>query len=271
MSEVAAALVDWFAAPLQFDFMRRALLVAVVAGAACAVLSCWLTLVGWSLLGDAVSHAVLPGVALAYLLGLPFAVGALAFGAGSVALIGLVNRTSRVKEDAVIGVVFTAMFALGLVLVSAVPSQTDLGHILFGNVLGASMADVFLTAAVGGTVLVVVVALFKELRLWAFDPLTAQVAGLPVRGLHYLLMLLVSATIVASLRAVGIVLALAVLVIPPATAYLLTRRLPQLMAVAAALGTISAVVGLYLSFYLDIASGPAVGVRPGGRGAGCRQ
>ena len=135
-------LIDWLTVPFTFEFMQRALLASVLAGAVCAVLSCWVTLIGWSLMGDAISHAVLPGVVLSYLLGLPFAVGALVFGVGSVALIGTVNRTSRVKEDAAIGIVFTAMFALGVVIISRISSDTDLRHILFGNPLGVSDVEI---------------------------------------------------------------------------------------------------------------------------------
>lgn len=249
---------DIFAEPFRYPFMLRALAVAVTVGVVGAVIGSFLLVRRWALLGDAISHAVLPGVALSYLLGLPYFVGALATGMLTALGIGFVERNTRIKADAAMGVLFIGAFAIGLAVLSRLRSSVDIFHILFGNVLGASMTDVATTGVVGGLVLVVVLALFKELRLWTFDPLTAQVAGLPVRGLHYLLMLLVSATIVASLRAVGIVLALAVLVVPPATAFLLTRRLPQLIAVAVALGAISAITGLYLSFYLDLASGPAM-------------
>lgn len=247
-----------FAEPFRYPFMLRALAVAVTVGVVGAVIGSFLLVRRWALLGDAISHAVLPGVALSYLLGLPYFVGALATGMLTALGIGFVERNTRLKSDAAMGVLFIGAFAIGLAVLSKLRSSVDIFHILFGNVLGASMTDVAMTGVVGGLVLIVVLALFKELRLWTFDPLTAQVAGLPVRGLHYLLMLLVSATIVASLRAVGIVLALAVLVIPPATAYMLTRRLPQLIAVAVALGAVSAITGLYLSFYLDLASGPAM-------------
>lgn len=258
MTEVLAALAGWFTEPLQFDFMRRALLVSLVAGAACAVLSCWLTLIGWSLLGDAVSHAVLPGVVLAYLLGLPFAVGALAFGAGSVALIGVVNRTSRVKEDAVIGVVFTALFALGVVLVSRIPSETDLFHILFGNVLGVSDADIWQVLVMAAAVFAVVALKHRDLTLFAFDPVHAHAIGLNPRRLEALLLGLLSVTVVIALQAVGIILVIAMVIIPGATAYLLTDRFERMLLIAVAVSVAASVLGTYASFHLNVATGGAI-------------
>ncbi|KOX15777.1 membrane protein [Nocardiopsis sp. NRRL B-16309] len=250
--------VDWFTVPLQFEFVQRALLVAVVAGVVCAVLSCWMTLVGWSLMGDAVSHAVLPGVVLSFLFGLPFAVGALVFGAGSVALIGVVNRTSRVKEDAVIGVVFTTMFALGLVLVSRVPSQTDLGHILFGNVLGVSDADIWQVLVLAAVVLAVVWFKHRDLTLYAFDPVHAHAVGINPRLLETLLLGLLSVTVVVALQAVGIILVVAMVIIPGATAYLLTDRFERMLAIAAAVAALAAVTGVYASFHLNVSTGGSI-------------
>ncbi|MDA2804084.1 metal ABC transporter permease [Nocardiopsis suaedae] len=252
------ALAEWFTVPLQFDFMWRAMLVSVVAGTVCAVLSCWMTLIGWSLLGDAVSHAVLPGVVLSYMLGLPFAVGALVFGAGSVALIGVVNRTSRVKEDAVIGVVFTAMFAVGVLLVSKIPSQTDLMHILFGNVLGVSDGDIVQVLAAGAVVLAVVLAKHRDLTLYAFDRVHAHAIGLSPRRLEALLLGLLAVTVVVALQAVGIILVVAMVIVPGATAYLLTDRFERMLAIAVAVSVTASVLGTYLSFHLDAATGGAV-------------
>src|SRR5690606_14673224 len=171
-------LYDWVVAPLEFAFMQRALLVAIVCGIACAVLSCWLTLLGWSLMGDAVSHAVLPGVALSYIVGAPFAVAAFIFGAGGVALIGGPGRTSNIKEDAAIGIVFTGLFAVGLVLVSVVPSQIDLFHILFGNVLGVSNSDILWALVIGFVVLTALLVKRRDLVLYAFDPTHAHAIGI---------------------------------------------------------------------------------------------
>jgi len=252
------AVAEWFTVPMRFEFVQRALLVSVVAGVVCAVLSCWMTLVGWSLMGDAVSHAVLPGVVLSFLFGLPFAVGALVFGAGSVALIGVVNRTSRVKEDAVIGVVFTAMFALGLVLVSRVPSQTDLGHILFGNVLGVSDGDIWQVLVLAAVVLAVVWFKHRDLTLYAFDPVHAHALGINPRLLETLLLGLLSVTVVVALQAVGIILVVAMVIIPGATAYLLTDRFERMLLISASIAVAAAVAGVFTSFHLNVSTGGSI-------------
>lgn len=240
--------------PLQFEFMQRALLVTVVASIVCALLSCWLILIGWSLLGDAVSHAVLPGVVLSYVVGAPFAVGAMIFGVGAVALIGLVNETSRVKEDTAIGVVFTTLFALGIVLVSVVPSQIDLSHILFGNVLGVSDADITQVVVLGALAAVVAVAKRRDLTLYAFDPTHAHAVGLSPRRLGALLLGLLALTVVVALQAVGVVLVVAMVITPGATAFLLTDRFSRMLVIAPVLAAVCAVVGLWTSFYLDTSS-----------------
>lgn len=252
------ALVEWFTVPMQFEFVQRALLVSVVAGVVCAVLSCWMTLVGWSLMGDAVSHAVLPGVVLSYMFGLPFALGALVFGAGSVALIGVVNRTSRVKEDAVIGVVFTAMFALGLVMVSRVPSQTDLSHILFGNVLGVSDSDILQVLILAAVVLAVVWYKHRDLTMYAFDPVHAHAIGVNPRLLETLLLGLLSVTVVVALQAVGIILVVAMVIIPGATAYLLTDRFERMLMISATVAFFAAVAGVFTSFHLNVSTGGCI-------------
>lgn len=244
--------------PLGYPFMVRALAAGAAVGIAGAVIGSFLLVRRWALLGDAISHAVLPGVAVAYLLGWPYFLGALGTALLTAVGTGFVERHTRIKSDAAMGILFIGAFAAGLAMLSRIRSSVDVFHILFGNVLGVSRGDLLLTAGVAIGVVAVVGALFKELQLWAFDPLTAQVSGLPVGFLHYLLLVLLSATIVSALRAVGIVLALAMLVTPPATAYLLTRRLSEMVVVAAALGALSAVFGLYLSFYLDLASGPSM-------------
>ena len=247
-----------FVEPLGYPFMVRALVAGLSVGIAGAVIGSFLFVRRWSLLGDAISHAVLPGVAVAYLLSWPYFLGALATALLTAIGIGFVERNTRIKSDAAMGILFIGAFAAGLAVLSRVRSSVDVFHILFGNVLGVSQADLLLTAGVGAAVVLLVAALFKELQLWAFDPLTAQVSGLPVSFLHYLILVLLSATIVSALRAVGIVLALAMLVTPPATAYLLTRRFSEMIVLAAAIGALSALFGLYLSFYLDLASGPSM-------------
>ncbi len=256
--DVLTAFAEWFAVPMQFEFVQRALVVSVVAGVVCAVLSCWMTLVGWSLMGDAVSHAVLPGVVLSYMFGMPFALGALVFGGGSVALIGVVNRTSRVKEDAVIGVVFTAMFALGLVMVSRVPSQTDLSHILFGNVLGVSDGDILQVLILAAGVLVVVWYKHRDLTMYAFDPVHAHAIGVNPRLLETLLLGLLSVTVVVALQAVGIILVVAMVIIPGATAYLLTDRFERMLGISAAVAVVAAVAGVFTSFHLNASTGGCI-------------
>jgi manganese transport system permease protein len=244
--------------PLQFDFMVRALVATVVAAVVCALLSCWLVLIGWSLMGDAVSHAVLPGVVLAYIVGAPFALGALVFGFLAVALIGVVRDTSRVKEDAAIGIVFTTLFALGLVLVSITPSQTDLGHIVFGNVLGIGTGDLVQILILGGLAAAVLLVKRRDLTLFAFDPTHAHAIGLSPRVLGAVLLGVLALTSVVALQTVGVILVVAMLIIPGATAYLLTDRFGTMLVIAPALAAASAVAGIYSSYFLDTAPGGMV-------------
>lgn len=247
--------LSWLLEPLQYGFMQQALVAAVLVGIVCAVMGSFLLVKRWALLGDAVSHAVLPGVAIAFLLGWPFLVGALATGLLTALGIGFVERHTRLKQDAAMGLLFVSAFALGLAIISRIRSPVDLFHVLFGNVLAVSRADLLLTGASGLVVVATIVALYKELVLWSFDPIMAESVGLPVRGFHYLMLFLTALTIVASLQAVGIVLVIAMLIAPPATAALLTDRFHRLVALAVGLGVAAALLGLYLSYYLDVASG----------------
>ncbi|QIK61833.1 metal ABC transporter permease [Leucobacter viscericola] len=247
--------LDFFLEPLSYDFMVRALATALVASIVCAVLSCWLVLVGWSLMGDAVSHAVLPGVVLAYVVGAPFALGAVIFGFLAVALIGAVRDTSRVKEDAAIGIVFTSLFALGLVLISVTPSQTDLNHIIFGNLLGVSWADLLQVLILGAVTFAILIVKRRDFTLFAFDPTHAHAIGLNPRVLGAALLGLLALTAVVALQAVGVVLVVAMLIIPGAMAYLLTDRFNRMLVIAPAISALCAVIGLYVSYYLDTATG----------------
>ncbi|WP_199745683.1 metal ABC transporter permease [Amycolatopsis sp. WAC 04182] len=249
------SLYDLFLEPLSYDFMVRALASTVIASAVCAVLSCWLVLIGWSLMGDAVSHAVLPGVVLAYVLGAPFALGAVVFGFLAVALIGVVRDTSRVKEDAAIGIVFTTLFALGLVLISVTPSQTDLNHIIFGNLLGVDTSDLIQIGVLGAITLTVLVLKRRDFTLYAFDPTHAHAIGLNPRVLGAALLGLLALTAVVALQVVGVILVVAMLIIPGATAYLLTDRFGRMLVIAPSFSVLAAVTGLYLSYHLDTASG----------------
>ncbi len=209
-------------------------------------------------MGDAVSHAVLPGVVLAYIVGAPFALGAVIFGFLAVALIGAVRHTSRVKEDAAIGIVFTTLFALGLVLISVTPSQTDLNHIIFGNLLGVSWGDLTQVAILGAIVFAILVAKRRDFTLYAFDPTHAHAIGLHPKLLGATLLGLLALTAVVALQAVGVILVVAMLIIPGATAYLVTDRFGRLLVIAPAISAACAVSGLYLSYYLDTASGGMV-------------
>jgi manganese transport system permease protein len=249
-------IIDLIFDPLQFMFMQRALLAAVLVGVICAVVGSFLLVKRWALLGDAISHAVLPGVVLGYaFLGGQFFIGAIATGLLTAVGIGYVERNSRIKEDAAMGLMFIGAFALGLALISIIRIQVDLFHILFGNVLGVSQKDMLLMIGTGIVVLLAVALFYKELQIWTFDPVIAQAMGFPVRGLHYMMMILLSLTIVASLQAVGIVLVIAMLIAPAATAYLLTHRLSRMITIAIFVGVFSGISGLYLSYYLNIASG----------------
>lgn len=251
-------MIELLLEPLQYGFMQRALVVAIVSTAVCALLSCWLVLVGWSLMGDAVSHAVLPGVVLAYLVGVPFAVGALLFAGVAVALIGLVRETTRIKEDAAIGTVFTTLFALGVVLISKNPSQVDLHHVLFGNLLGLSSSDLWQVSALAALVLTVLIVKRRDLTLYAFDPIHAHTLGISPAALSALLLALLAVTIVSAVQAVGVILVVAMLVIPGATAYLLTDRMSRMLVIAPVLSVACSVVGVYVSYHTDTATGGVV-------------
>ncbi|NMR29975.1 metal ABC transporter permease [Crystallibacter degradans] len=250
--------INWVLEPLQYGFLTRALLVTLAAAVVSAVLSCWLILMGWSLMGDAVSHAVLPGVALAYIVGLPFSLGAFIFGAGAVALIGAVRSTTKLKADTAIGVVFTGLFALGLAIISKTPSQTDLQHILFGNVLGVNTAELFQVLVLGAITLAVLLYKRRDLTLLAFDRIHAHAIGLNTRWLSALMLGLLALTVVVGLQAVGIILMVAMLITPGATAFLLTRSFDTMLLIAASITASAAVAGIYASYYLDISTGASV-------------
>ena len=258
MTDVLGTLWSLVATPLSYGFMQRALLVAVLTGAVCAVLSCYLVLKGWSLMGDAVSHAVLPGIVLAVALGLPLAVGAFAAGLLCAVATGYLKDNSRVKEDTVMGIVFSGMFGLGLVLFTKVETDQHLLHILFGNMLGVTDRDLIETAVVAGLTLAVVLAKRRDLLLYCFDPRHARAVGLKVEWLHYGLLVLLSLTIVASLKAVGVILVVAMLVAPGATAYLLTRRFERMLMVAVAVAVGSSVLGTLVSFHINGSTGPCI-------------
>ena len=249
--------------PLQYPFMLRGMAAAILVGIVCAVLGAYVVLRGMAFFGDALAHAILPGLAVGYLVGggarEPLFWWAMGTAVVSSLGIGAVSRTARIKEDTAIGIIFAGMFALGIALISSVRSYTvDLAHFLFGDVLGVGTQDLLLTAVFGGLVLVVVFLFYKEFMILAFDPVLAATLRLPARLLDNILIVLIAVAIVVSLQTVGVALMVAMLVTPAATAYLLTRRLWKMMALAAAIAAVSAVIGLYLSYYFNVASGAAI-------------
>ena len=251
--------MDLLLEPLQYDFIVRALLAAIVVGVVCSILGVYIVLRGMAFLGDAMAHTILPGVVAAFLLGWPLAVGALTMGVLTALGIGVLTERTSLKEDTAIGVIFAGLFALGVAMLSLRGNYSiDLAHFLFGNLLGVSTADLGLTTALGGGVLLLIFLFYKEFLVLSFDPLLAETLRLPTTVLNYLLLILIAVTIVVALQVVGVALMLAILVTPAATASFLTRRLPSMMAVSAAIGVFSGVVGVYASYYLNIPSGPAV-------------
>ena len=244
--------------PLTHDFMRKALLMSSLVAAVCGFLSSYLTLKGWALMGDAVSHSVMPGVVVAYALGLPFSLGAFIFGVGSVALIGFIKQKSRVKEDTVIGLVFTGFFALGIVLVSKIKSNIDLHSILFGSPLGISLSDVKQTIFISLLVVILLSIFRKDLMLYCFDPRHAKTVGINVFILHYLLLTCLSLAAVVGLQSVGIILVVAMLITPGATAYLLTDKFDNMTIISVLSAIISSLIGIYVSFWFDLETGGSI-------------
>jgi len=250
---------QWLTEPISYAFMQRSLLASLMVGILCAVIGCYVVLRGMAFLGDALAHAILPGVAIAYLLHGNLLLGGL-IAAIIVALgIGFFSRQGELKEDTAIGIMFAAALALGVALISTIRTYAaDLTHILFGNILGVNPGDLWLTAGLGGAVLITILLLYKEFLIISFDPVLAATMRLPAERLRNLLLVLLAITVVVSLKTVGVGLVTAMLVTPGATAYLLTRRLPAMMLVAAAIGAFSGLAGMYLSFYANIASGAAI-------------
>ncbi|OUL35856.1 hypothetical protein BV372_09715 [Nostoc sp. T09] len=246
--------------PLQYGFMQRSLVIAILVGLLCAVVGSYLMVQRLALLGDAISHSVLPGLAIAFMVGGNIFVGAFIAGVLSTMAIAVIRTRSPIKEDAAMGIVFSAFFALGITLITVIQkdNKIDLNHFLFGNILGVTIDEVRDTAIIAAVVLLVVVLLYKELLFYTFDPLGAQAAGLPVNRLNFGLMLLIALTIVASMKAVGVILVLSLLITPGATAYLLVKRLNQVMILGAVIGVISSISGMYLSYFYNLPSGPAI-------------
>lgn len=244
--------------PFQFPFMHGAFYIALLIGPPTALLSCFLVLKGWSLMGDAVSHAVLPGVVLAYIAGIPLIIGAFIAGMFCSILTGYLDANSRIRQDTVMGVVFSGMFGLGLVLYTKIETNVHLDHILFGNMLGVNAGDLWTSGIIGVFVCAALLISWKDLLLNAFDPAQARAIGLPVQVLHYGLLTVLSLTIVATLKAVGLILAIGLLIAPGAIAFLITRQFRHMLIVAVIASTASLVGGVYLSFWIGSDAGPTV-------------
>ncbi|MCJ7703841.1 MAG: metal ABC transporter permease [Anaerolineales bacterium] len=256
-------MIEFILEPLHYAFMVRGMLASILVGIVCAVVGTYVVLRGMAFFGDALAHAILPGVAVGYLVGNgarePLFWWALVAAILSSVGIGAISRSTKIKEDTAIGIIFAGTFALGVALISTVRSYSvDLAHFLFGDVLGVRSSDLGLIAIFGGLVLVAILAFYKEFMVLSFDPILAATLRLPVRLLEFLLLILIAVTIVVSLQTVGVALMVAMLVTPTATAYLLTKRLPVMMALSAAIASVSGVFGLYISYYLGIASGSAI-------------
>ncbi len=251
-------LLDWLLEPLRFSFMRTGLMAAILVGIICAALGAYVVLRRMAFIGDALAHTVLPGLVVAYLNRWNLFGGAITAGIVTALGIGWVSRRGQIREDTAIGVIFTAMFALGILLMSTVRSFRDFTHMLFGNILGVSRADLTLIAIIGAGVITTLALLHKELELTSYDHIHAQTIGINADRLRFTLLILLAFTVVTSIQVVGVILTSALLVTPAAAASLITNNLPRMMLVAALIAVFSAVAGLYVSFYTNVASGAAI-------------
>lgn len=244
--------------PFTIPLMQRAILAALATGIVCALLSCFLVLKGWSLMGDAISHAVLPGIVLAFLAGIPIIIGAFVSGLFCSVATGFIKENSRIKEDTVMGIVFSGMFAFGLVLFSKVDTSQHLNHILFGSVLGTSYAELIQIIFIAAVVSIIVIIKRRDLMLYCFDPVQARVVGLPVRLLHYGLLSILALTIVGSLKAAGVILVIAMLIAPGITAFLISKRFERMLVIAVLISVFSTVMGTLISYHLDASTSACI-------------
>lgn len=250
--------MSWLITPFSYPFMIEAAVIAVIIAIPSALLSCFLVLKGWSLMGDGISHAVLPGIVLAYIAGVPLLLGAFAAGMVCALAAGFLDANSRIKQDTALGIVMSGMFGLGIVIYTQIPTDAHLDHILFGNILGVGTGDFLSAGAIAAVVTLILLLKWRDFAMLAFDPVQSKVSGLSVRLLHYGLLAMISATVVAMLSAVGIILAVALLIAPGAIAFLITRRLQAMLSVAVAVAVLSGLAGVWASFWLDSAPAPTI-------------
>ncbi len=251
---IAAFILD----PLQYPFMQQAMIGALISGIVCAVLSCYLILKGWALMGDAISHAVLPGIVISFMTGIPLVIGAFASGLLCAVATGYFKANSRVKEDAILGVVFSGLFAIGIFLFSFTKTDQHLTHVLFGNILGILPEELLQIVIISSITLLIVLLKRKDFMLYCFDPVQAKVIGLPVKFLHYTLLILLALSIVASIQAVGVILVIAMLIAPGIIGFLLTKRFPIMMIIAVISAIFSSFIGVLVSFHIDADTGPCI-------------
>ena len=251
-------MADILIAPFQYSFMINAFLIAAIISIPTALLSCFLVLKGWSLMGDAISHAVLPGIIISYLLHIPLLIGAFCSGMVCAIASGFLSENSRVKQDTAMGIVFSGMFGFGIILYTKISTEVHLDHILFGNILGISVQDLIISFLISSLVTILATTKRRDLLLHTFDPIQARSVGIPVRLMHYGFLAMVSITIVATLSAVGIILSIGLLIAPGAIAFLSTNRFDQMLFIATIISLLSSFLGIYISFYIDSAPAPTI-------------
>lgn len=252
------AIYDWITEPFSYPFMQNALFTALIVAIICAVLSCYLVLKGWSLMGDAISHAVLPGVVIAFLLGLPLSIGAFGAGLFCALSVGYLKENSRIKEDTVMGIVFSGMFAFGIVLFTKVETDQHLSHILFGNLLGVSDSELIETLIISAIIFSIITLKRKDFLLYCFDPSHTRVAGLSPKILHYGLLVLLALTIITAMQVVGVILVVAMLISPGITAFILSKRFDYMLLIAITMSVITSLLGTIISYHIDAATGPCI-------------
>lgn len=252
------SLPAWFTEPLAYPFMQQALIVAPIVAIVCATLSCYLVLKGWSLMGDAISHAVLPGIVIAYLLSIPLAIGAFVSGIFCAVTVGYLKDNSRIKEDTVMGIVFSGMFAFGLVLFAKVETDQHLMHILFGDILGITEQEFWQTLAISAVAFLAILLKRKDLLLYCFDPSHTRTVGLNSKVLHYGLLVILALVIISAMQVVGVILVVAMLITPGITGYILAKRFDRMLLIAIATSLFSAIFGVLLSFHFNVATGPCI-------------